>query len=420
MSAGRSTSAAKSGAGQIALDPWLEPVPVEYVARLISRNRSLFEDDFAPSREAISASLADAQVVVVGAAGSIGAAFVKELTRLRPGSLVLVDISENGLADLMRDLRGAPIPAPSRLASSVVAFGSPGFARFYQSLGQVDFVFNFSALKHVRSERDPYGLMRMIETNAFALDDFVNGGLLAKDSRLFSVSSDKAVFPSNLMGATKRWMEKIVAGAPVPGTSARFANVAFSAGSLPEAFLRWLSRGQPLAGPTDVRRYFISHQEAAQLCLLSGFTGKHGQVFAPRLTEDDAVSMVDAATRVLDVRGMTPEHCDSEETAKASPYLTEQSPKRWPVVFSGSDTSGEKDLEELWYDDEARDDGRFRNIAVMTQTKVDVAALKTARAMVEDLACKPTWSKKALVEAIHMAVPELRHKEAGRSLDEKL
>lgn len=411
------TNAAGEG---IALDPWLEPAPIELVSRLISRKRSLFEQDFAPRREAIQAALADSHVLVVGAAGSIGSAFVKELTRLRPAALALVDISENGLANLMRDLRGAPVAVPAKLVSSVASFGSPGFARFYRSLGQVDFVFNFSALKHVRSERDPFGLMRMIETNAFALEDFVQGGLLAKDSRLFSVSSDKAVFPTNLMGATKRWMEKVVAAAPVPGTSARFANVAFSAGSLPEAFLRWLERGQPLAGPNDVRRYFISHQEAAQLCLLSGFTGTHGQVFAPALTESDAVSMVDAATRVLDAYGMTPHPYDSEDAAKASPHLQDATPKRWPVVFSGSDTSGEKDLEELWYTDEPQDRNTFGNIVVVTQADADRAALKDARAMMDDVIRKPVWAKQEIVEAIRRAVPELRHKEAGRSLDEKL
>src|SRR5262249_9574899 len=221
-------------------------------------------------------------------------------------------------------------------------------------------MFNFAALKHVRSERDPFSLMRMIETNVFAVED-LRDSAASCGARLFSVSSDKAVFPSSLMGATKRWMEKVLAE-PLNAAcaSARFANVAFSNGSLLHAIFERLEQRQPVAAPDHIRRYFISHTEAAELCLLAGFLGRRAEIFVPRLDPArDSLLLDEAARRVLAFRGLEAAPCASEAEAKSSPLLAQTATRRWPCFFSPSDTTGEKDLVELLYADEAVDTSQF-------------------------------------------------------------
>ncbi len=411
-------SAASAGADA---DDWLEPVDPRLVAAITGRMRSLLAADVAHHERELGERLGGSQVLVIGASGSIGSAFVKLLARFRPAGLCLVDINENALADLVRDLRSSRHPVPERFFTTVAAFGSAGFSRFLEARGPFEAVFNFSALKHVRTERDPFGLMRMIETNALAVEDLVRGGLPA-GTRFFSVSTDKAVRPTNLMGATKRWMERVVAaGEGTVGTTARFANVAFSAGSLPRAFLRRIELGEPLAGPSDVTRYFISHLEAAQLCLLGGLLGAAGEVFVPRLDPArDAVSFPEVARRVLRRFGMEPEWHDHEASAKESPALRSPRPARWPCVFTSSDTSGEKPLEELLYDHEPVDRARFRAIDVARQEPPDRTALAAARRMVQEVAGASVWEKARLVEAIATAAPEMQYRDLGRSLDEKM
>ncbi|MCU0934542.1 MAG: polysaccharide biosynthesis protein [Gammaproteobacteria bacterium] len=402
-------------------DDWIEPVDRRLVAAVTGRTKSLLAEDVAHYERDLRERLRDSQVLVIGASGSIGSAFVKLLVRFRPGGLYLVDINENALADLVRDLRSSWHPVPERFATTVAAFGSPAFSRFLEARGPFDSVFNFSALKHVRTERDPFGLMRMIETNVLAVEDLVRGGLPA-GSRLFSVSTDKAVRPTNLMGATKRWMERVVAsGEGTVGTTARFANVAFSAGSLPRAFLRRIDLGEPLAGPSDVTRYFISHLEAAQLCLLGGLLGASGEVFVPRLDPArDAVSFPEVARRVLQFHGLEPEWHDDEASAKASPALQSRRGGRWPCVFTSSDTSGEKPLEELLYEQEPVDRQRLLAVDVARQQAPDRQTLASARRIVQEVADTRVWDKSRLIEAIATAVPELQYRDLGRSLDEKM
>ena len=399
-----------------------EPVPEELVAHVTGRTRSLFLDDLEAHWDQLSAIVQSSRFLVIGAAGSIGSAFVKQLLLFRPKSLVLVDISENALADLVRDLRSSDWPIPERFATSVVALGDPGFIRFGHR-HEADVILDFAALKHVRSERDPFSLMRMIMTNALAVEDLYQLSMGRNGVRLFSVSSDKAVAPTNLMGATKRWMERILAAHPdgVITTSARFANVIFSNGSLPHAFLDRLAKRQPLAAPNDVRRYFISHAEAGQLCLMAALLGNTREVFLPRLDpRRNAIRMDEVARRVLEFHGLTVEHCSSEEAAKRSPLLSQEKPRAWPCWFAPSDTSGEKECEEFEYPDEPLDQSRFGSINVALQTEPDQNALSRARTQLLAIAREEEWPKEAIAEAIRIAVPELVHVERNRSLDEKL
>jgi FlaA1/EpsC-like NDP-sugar epimerase len=400
----------------------IEPVPPHLVSQITGRDRSLFCLDMERHRRALREACAHARILVIGAAGSIGAAVVKVLASLQPAALVLVDMNENSLADLVRALRAGPYRLPDDFATSVVMLGTPGFEPFLSAAGPFQVIFNFAALKHVRSERDPYSLMRMIETNVFAVED-LRDNRATRGARLFSVSSDKAVFPSSLMGASKRWMERILAAPSSHAicASARFANVAFSNGSLLHAILERLEQHQPVAAPNNVRRYFISHTEAAELCLLSAFLGGNAEIFVPRLDPArDSLQLDVAARRVLAFKGVEAVPCTSEAEAKLSPLLAEAGARRWPCFFAPADTSGEKDHEELLYPDEAHNVSRFEAISVVRSDPASVDRLAQARKAIEAIACQDAWAKGDIVDAIRYAVPELQHLERNRSLDSKL
>jgi len=399
----------------------IEPVSPRLVSQITGRNRSLFHADMERNRRVLEQTCSCARVLVIGAAGSIGSAVVKLLALLQPAALILVDVNENGLADLVRALRAGPYRLPEEFATSVAMFGTPGFERFLSAAGPLQVIFNFAALKHVRSERDPFSLMRMIETNVFAVED-LRRSAATRGARLFSVSSDKAVFPSSLMGATKRWMERVLAEpSNAICASARFANVAFSNGSLLHAILERLEQRQPVAAPDNIRRYFISHTEAAELCLLAAFLGQNAEVFVPRLHPmRDALLLDEAARRLLAFRGLEAVSCASEAAAKSSPLLAQTAPRSWPCIFSSSDTSGEKNHEELLYADEATDTFRFDAINVVRLTPSPRERLAEARQAIEVIASQNRWPKGDIVNAIQHAVPELRHLELNRSLDNKL
>jgi FlaA1/EpsC-like NDP-sugar epimerase len=337
---------------------------------------------------------------------------------------VLADINENGLADLVRDLRSSETAIPPRFATYVLELGSLALERLLAAEGPFDYLLNVAALKHVRSERDPFSLMRMVRTNALALDDTLAMPGLAGARKVFSISTDKAANPVNLMGATKRWMERVLLhhADRLPSASVRFANVAFSAGSLPAAFLERIKKRQPLAGPSDVRRYFISHREAAELCALACFLPGNRLVYVPLLdVERHTLSFVELAERVLAFHGLEPVHCASEEEARAHPALTEAAPKVWPCYFAPSDTAGEKALEELHEPTERPESAGFRQVGAIQQPPLEnPGALEVARREIERIQASPVWRKAEIVAAITLAVPELAHAEAARSLDEKM
>jgi FlaA1/EpsC-like NDP-sugar epimerase len=399
----------------------VEPVPPELVTLMTGRDRSIFVADFERHQGALKEACASARILVIGASGSIGSAVVKLLATVRPRALVLVDLNENTLADLVRVLRSGCGELSQDFATSVVAFGSPAFSRFLAVSGPFQIIFNFAALKHVRSERDPYSLMRMINTNALAVEDLTREAS-RWGSRLFSVSTDKAVFPTSLMGATKRWMERVLSEiSTAVCTSARFANVAFSKGSLLNAILDRLDQRQPVAAPDNVRRYFMSHTEAAELCLLAGFFGRCGEIFVPMLDPvRDTLRLDEAARRIVRYKGLEPKPCASEMEARTSDLLSQPNPQCWPCYFSPADTTGEKDHEELLYSDEAVDNSRYHSIAVAKPKPLPAGCLAGARAAIDAIAMRNQWSKPEMVEAIRKAVPELRHLDLDRSLDGKL
>lgn len=372
---------------------------------------------------AIRDRIGDARVLVIGAAGSIGAAFVRVLAGHRLAALHLVDLSENGLVEVVRDLRSSGTPLPDDFATFAVDFGAPEFAELLTDR-RYDYVLNFSALKHVRSERDRYTLMRMLRTNVLANEDLA-GALRDRPPRtLFSVSSDKAVRPGNLMGASKAFMERVLLATAdeVPFNSARFANVAFSAGSLLDGFGHRIAKRQPLSAPSDVRRFFISHEEAGQLCFLGCFLGGNREIFYPKLDADaDMLSFADIARTVLRHRGYEPMESASEEEALRAAANMPADPTRWPCYFSGSDTAGEKPFEEFVDPRESTDETRYERCGVVT-SPIDhgVEPVRQATNQIRTASARGHWTKSELADAVRTAVPELDHVESDRNLDQKM
>ena len=396
----------------------------QLVSTVIGRSTSLFDADLREHSDEVKRRFSGSRVMVIGAAGSIGSAVVRQLIASGPAMLSLVDPNENGLVELVRDARSGKMEAPPDFRTHAIELGSTEFEHLLRATGPLDFVLNLAALKHVRSERDPFTLMRMLETNVLGLDTALELLATTRVGKVFSVSSDKAVNPTSLMGASKRWMERVLVAhsARIPSSSARFANVAFSAGSLLEGFLFRLEKRQPIAAPRDVRRFFMSESEAAELCLLAAALGATNEIYVPKLSEaEHAVTLESIARKVLHHAGLEAVECSSEDEARHSPLLTQAAPSRWPCYFGESDTSGEKDVEELVGSLETVDRARYRTIAVVRQSAADNAArLREARIELERIRDKESWDKSAIVAAVQKAVPEFRHLERGKSLDRKM
>lgn len=391
-------------------------------AAVTGRRESLF----APVMERHGAELEDRvrgrRVAVIGAAGSIGAAVARCLSRYALRELVLFDLSENLLVELVRDLRSSPAPPRTDVTSLPVGMGSVEFGRYFAETPPFDYVFNLAAMKHVRSEKDVYCLIRMVDTNVLFVDELLRS-LPYRLEKFFSVSSDKAVNPANLMGASKMVMEKVhwLRSAQQPFSTARFANVAFSQGSLLDGFLHRLEKRQPLAAPSDVRRYFISGREAGELSLLSGLLGRNGDVFFSALTAGEHErTFADVARDLLERLGYEPVECDSEAEARerAAELI---GAKRWPCFFAPSDTSGEKAFEEFFGPDDRVDFERFPKIGVVNHGDLafDPDAVEAFLDFARRARTGPV-AKSDYVRAFSSVIPSLRHQELHRNLDEKM
>ena len=391
-------------------------------ARVTGRRTSMFDADMSANAPALMDRARGSRIAVIGAAGSIGASVVKELLRYEPRALVLFDLNENGLVELIRDVRSsADLRLPPEFAELPIGFGSVEFQRYFSEAEPFDYILNLSAIKHVRSEKNIYCLMRMVDTNILFLGDFI-AKLSRPCRKVFSVSSDKAVNPANLMGATKMAMEKVLLlrSDTQPFSTARFANVAFSAGSLPYGFLMRIQKRQPIAAPRDVKRYFISHEEAGHLCVLSCLLGDNGDVFYPKLDNLPETTFADVAVNTLHAHGYEAYECSSEEEARnRMPELTRQ--RRWPCFFANSDTTGEKAYEEFLGDSEDVDLERYSAIGVIHQSFSESERARVERFLAFASAAKTAdVTKQDYITALKSIVPSLCHLDRGRSLDDKM
>jgi FlaA1/EpsC-like NDP-sugar epimerase len=390
---------------------------------LIGRDQELFSHDFSSVEETLLEIVASSRFLVIGGAGSIGQAVSKEIFKRDPQALHVVDISENNMVELVRDLRSTEGYGSGDFRTFAVDCGSVEFEALMASEGPYDYVFNLSALKHVRSESDPYTLMRMIMVNVFNTIKTLRLANKMAAKKYFCVSTDKAANPVNMMGASKRIMEMFLMRESLTQniSMARFANVAFSDGSLLHGFNQRFAKHQPFAAPNDVRRYFVTPQESGELCLLSGLLGENRDIFFPKLSEKlHLITFSEIAVRYLRERGYEPYECESEDEARdrAEELIAN---KQWPCYFFKSDTTGEKDFEEFFTDNEDLDMERFKTVGVIkNQPDFDEAKLDDFMVGIEALRQKGTWAKEDIVKLYFDLLPEFAHKETGKYLDQRM
>ena len=393
------------------------------ILSLIGRESELFCEDIAFNGSKLQDLVAESRFLVIGGSGSIGQAVTQEIFKRDPRALHVVDISENNMVELVRDLRSTQGYGSGDFKTFSVDCGSVEFDALMANEGPYDYVFNLSALKHVRSESDPYTLMRMIMVNVFNTIKTLRLASNMGAKKYFCVSTDKAANPVNMMGASKRIMEMFLMRESLTQdiSMARFANVAFSDGSLLHGFNQRFTKKQPFSAPNDVRRYFVTPQESGELCLLSGLLGSNRDIFFPKLSEKlHLITFSEIAVRYLRERGYEAYECESEDEARdrAEELIAN---KQWPCYFFKSDTTGEKDFEEFFTDNEDLDMERFETVGVIkNQPDFDEAKLDDFMDGIEALRKKGTWTKDDIVKLYFGLLPEFAHKETGKYLDQRM
>ena len=390
---------------------------------LIGRTAPLFDTDIHRHDAELSGLVQSSRFLVIGGAGSIGQAVTREIFKRKPRALHVVDISENNMVELVRDVRSTLGYIDGDFRTFALDCGSREFDAMLESGDGYDYVLNLSALKHVRSEKDPFTLMRLIEVNILNTISTIAQARAGGARKYFAVSTDKAANPVNMMGASKRIMEMFLmrASLELPISTARFANVAFSDGSLLHGFNQRFAKRQPISAPNDVRRYFVTPQESGELCLSSCLLGENRDIFFPKLSEQlDLTRFSHIAVRYLQALGFEPYECASEDEARdrAAELIAA---KKWPVYFFASDTTGEKDFEEFYTGSETLDMERFQNIGVIrNEPDFDEERLGYFLTRIEEVRSGETWDKPEIVDLFNHMIPDFAHKETGKYLDNRM
>ena len=403
------------------------------ILSLIGRNKELLAEDINKHEDDLRKIISKSSFLVIGGAGSIGQATVKEIFKRNPLKLHVVDISENNMVELVRDIRSSFGYIDGDFRTFALDVGSVEYDAFWEADGQYDYLLNLSALKHVRSEKDPFTLMRMIDVNIFNTDKTIRQAIEMGVKKYFCVSTDKAANPVNMMGASKRIMEMFAnrRSRNISISMARFANVAFSDGSLLHGFDQRLKKKQPLVAPNDIKRYFITPQESGEICLMSCIFGENRDVFFPKLSEAlHLITFAEIAERYLEQLGYKPFLCKTEEEARGffenntlqsdeNRMLTDV--EAWPCLFTSSDTTGEKDFEEFFTENEILDMERFDGLGVI-KNKLNTEEEKLIRfeAAINEMRRKGNWNKDEIVDLFNYMIPKFDHKEAGKYLDSKM
>lgn len=398
------------------------------------REKSMFAADIEANKDVLSREIQGKRACVIGGAGSIGSSFIKALLQFEPKQLIVVDLNENGLAELTRDLRSsADIKVPEDYRTYTLDFASPIFERIFREEKGFDIVANFSAHKHVRSERDKYSVQALIENNDIKAKKLMDLMMVHKPSHFFCVSTDKAANPVNIMGASKRILEDLIMAysGEFNITTARFANVAFSNGSLPDGWMHRLQKRQPLAAPNDVKRYFVSPEESGQICLLACILGKSGEIFFPKLGEEQMMRFSDICDEFVREQGLLKHPCATDDEAKL--FAAQLDAARldsanldaahleYPVVYTGSNTTGEKAYEEFYVEGEELNMERFKSLGVVEKSqRHTMAEVDKLFGELEQIFAKPEFTKAEVVEAIKGFIPTFEHVEKGKNLDSKM
>ena len=393
------------------------------ILSLIGRSGALFTKDIDLHESKLSNIVSESSFLVLGGAGSIGQAVTKEIFKRKPKKLHVVDISENNMVELVRDIRSSFGYIDGDFQTFALDIGSVEYDAFFKDDGQYDYILNLSALKHVRSEKDPFTLMRMVDVNVFNTDKTLQQAIDAGVQKYFCVSTDKAANPVNMMGASKQIMEMFLMrrSLDIDISTARFANVAFSDGSLLHGFNQRIEKRQPIVAPNDVRRYFVTPQESGELCLMSCIFGENRDIFFPKLSESlHLITFADIAVKYLASKGYKAQLCDSEDEARElANTLPEQG--KWPCLFTSSDTTGEKDFEEFFTKNETLDMERFENLGIIKNAAdFDNEKLTAFEGSISTMKGELEWDKQALVELFHHMIPNFGHKETGKYLDSKM
>ncbi|EPM3973908.1 UDP-N-acetylglucosamine 4,6-dehydratase [Vibrio vulnificus] len=390
---------------------------------LIGRTDALFTQDIAQHEAELSRIVSESRFLVLGGAGSIGQAVTKEIFKRHPQKLHVVDISENNMVELVRDIRSSFGYIDGDFQTFALDIGSIEYDAFIKADGQYDYVLNLSALKHVRSEKDPFTLMRMIDVNVFNTDKTIQQSIDAGVKKYFCVSTDKAANPVNMMGASKRIMEMFLMrkSEQIAISTARFANVAFSDGSLLYGFNQRIQKNQPIVAPNDIKRYFVTPQESGELCLMSCIFGENRDIFFPKLSEAlHLITFADIAVKYLEQRGYEPHLCANEDEAREL-AKTLPAQGKWPCLFTESDTTGEKDFEEFFTDKEVLDMARFENLGIIKNEPLyQPELLSLFEEQIAQMKDQRAWSKEQIVALFFTMIPDFGHKETGKYLDSKM
>ncbi|PNX53415.1 MAG: UDP-N-acetylglucosamine 4,6-dehydratase [Thermoplasmata archaeon M9B2D] len=393
------------------------------ILHLIGRNEELFGHDIEKHDSELRQIIESSSFLVIGGAGSIGQAVSREIFMRNPRKLHIVDLSENNLVEAVRDIRSSMGYIDGDFRSFALDCGSWEFDAFFNAEGPYDYILNLSALKHVRSEKDPYTLMRMIEVNIFNTEKTMRLALESGAKKYFCVSTDKAANPVNMMGASKKIMEYFLMrmSLQLPISTARFANVAFSDGSLLHGFNQRLQKRQPISAPRDIRRYFVTPQESGELCLMSCLLGENRDIFFPKLSEKlHLITFADIAVKYLADLGYEAYACESEDEARGrAEELIAQ--RQWPCYFFDSDTTGEKDFEEFYTNNETLDMGRFESLGIIKNDPLyDEDKLMMFEERIEKMKREGRWERVDLIDLFNQMIPNFNHKETGKFLDNRM
>ena len=416
----------------------------QFIANHVThRPTSLFAPDIEANSDRLRAEIEGRSVCVIGGAGSIGSSFIRALLPFRPGKLIVVDLNENGLAELTRDIRSTEgLFVPDEYRAYTLNFADPIFERIFREEKGFDIVANFSAHKHVRSEKDKYSVQALIENNDIKAKHLMDLLSIYPPQHFFCVSTDKAANPVNIMGASKRIMEDLVMAyaSRFKVTTARFANVAFSNGSLPDGWLHRLMKKQPLAAPNDVKRYFVSPEESGQICLLACILGRTGEIFFPKLDEKQMLTFSSICDEFVKANGLQKLECANDAEAKKYAYdmdfidnnsstcelvnsstcgLVDSLTPKYPVVYFQSDTTGEKAYEEFYVPGERIDLERFRSLGVVCESR-PMNEVDDFFSEIQTIFASADFNKAQVVNAIKRFIPNFEHEEKGKNLDQKM
>jgi FlaA1/EpsC-like NDP-sugar epimerase len=391
--------------------------------QLLNRESEIFTSDIAANEVDLSKIVNESSFLVIGGAGSIGQAVTKEIFKRNPLKLHVVDISENNMVELVRDLRSSYGYIDGDFQTFALDIGSIEYDAFIEADGKYDYVLNLSALKHVRSEKDPFTLMRMIDVNIFNTEKTIKQSIAKGSKKYFCVSTDKAANPVNMMGASKRIMEMFLMkySTQIAISTARFANVAFSDGSLLHGFNQRIQKRQPIVAPNDIKRYFVTPKESGELCLMSCIFGENRDVFFPKLNQElHLITFADIAVKYLEDLRYKPFMCSSEQESR---QLMASLPEKgmWPCLFTNSDTTGEKDFEEFFTDKEVLDMNRFENFGIIKNDGIfSTDKIDFFTNTISEFKRSKKWNKEQLVDLFFKMIPDFGHKETGKYLDSKM